>query len=51
MVASQIIMPAKVYTHLETTNQSFVDMHYYLKRIGIKNNDFFLALYNPNLAG
>lgn len=51
MVQSQIIVPAKVYIHNETTNQSFIDMHYYLKRIGIKNNDFFLALYNPQLAG
>ena len=40
-----------VYVHLETSNQSFLDMHYYLKRIGIKNNTFFLALYDPDLAG
>lgn len=40
-----------IYIHLETTNQSFLDMHYYLKKKGIKNNSFFLALYDPTLAG
>ena len=40
-----------IYVHLETTNQSFLDMHYYLKHKGIKNNTFFLALYDPDLAG
>ena len=51
MVQEQIMAPAQVYIQMETTNQSFIDMHFYLKRIGIKNNDFFLALYNPALAG
>ena len=51
MVEQQIIAPVQVYIQMETTNQSFVDMHFYLKRIGVKNNDFFLALYNPALAG
>lgn len=40
-----------IYVHLETTNQSFLDMHYFLKHKGIKNNTFFLALYDPDLAG
>ena len=26
-------------------------MHYYLKERGIQNNDFFLALLDPGLAG
>jgi hypothetical protein len=43
--------PMRCYIHKETTNQSFLDMHYYLKSIGIVNNDFFLALLNPALAG
>ena len=47
MVQEQIMAPSQVYIQMETTNQSFVDMHFYLKRIGVKNNDFFLALYNP----
>ena len=40
-----------IYLHLETNNKSFLDMHYYLKRKGIANNSFFLALYDPSLAG
>lgn len=40
-----------VYIHKETTNQSFLDMHNYLKSIGVQNNDFFLALLDPGLAG
>ena len=46
-----IQQPTKCYIQKETTNQSFLDMHYYLKSIGIVNNDFFLALLNPELAG
>ena len=51
MVQDQITTTMQVYIQRETTNQSFIDMHYYLKQIGVKNNDFFLALYNPALAG
>ena len=51
MVQEQVVAPIKIYIQRETTNQSFMDMHYYLKRIGVRNNDFFLALYNPALAG
>lgn len=32
-----------------TKNQSFLDIHYYLKAKGIKNNAFFLALYDTDL--
>lgn len=39
------------YVHKSTTNQSFLNMHYYLKSKGIQNNDFFLALLDPGLAG
>lgn len=39
------------YINFETTNQSFIDMHNYLKSTGIENNDFFLTLYDPNLLG
>ena len=49
-VQSSLIMPRVVYCHKETTNQSFIDMHYYLKSIGVQNNDFFLALLDPGLA-
>ena len=40
-----------VYIQKETSNQSFVDMHNYLKMKGIQNNDFFLALLDSGLAG
>ena len=39
-----------VYTHMTTKNKSFLDMHYYLKSIGIKKNEFMLALLDPDLA-
>ena len=39
------------YVHLETSNKSFLSMHYYLKQLGIKNNAFMLKLYNTNLIG
>lgn len=40
-----------VYVHYETTNKSFIDMHHYLKDIGIKNNNFFLFIYDKDLIG
>ena len=40
-----------VFIEMETNNKSFLDMHYYLKERGIKNNNFFLALYDPSLRG
>ena len=38
---------------LETTNQSFIDMYYYLINIGIPKNkaDFMLRLYDSDLIG
>ena len=50
-VVNQLQVPQFVNYHKETTNQSFIDMHYYLKSIGIQNNDFFLALLDTGLAG
>lgn len=40
-----------VYLHTSTSNQSFLDMHHYLKDIGIKNNAFMLVILDPDLAG
>lgn len=40
-----------VYYHMSTTNQSFLDMHYYLKQTGRQNNKFFLVIYDPDLIG
>ena len=50
-IIQQIQKPRTVIIHKSTTNQSFLDMHYYLKSKGIQNNDFFLALLDPGLAG
>jgi len=50
-VMQQIMQPRMIYIHKETTNQSFLDMHYYLKNKGIRNNDFFLALLDTDLRG
>jgi hypothetical protein len=35
--------------HLQTSNYSFLKMHLELKKQGIKNNRFFLVLYDKNL--
>lgn len=51
MVNQQIIMPATVYIDYENAPQSFIDMYHYLKQIGIKNNNFFLVLYDAGLSG
>ena len=50
-VNTQIITQQRVYIQKETTNQSFLDMHYYLKRTGRINNNFMLVLYDAGLAG
>ena len=34
-----------------TKNQSFLDIHYFLKNKGIENNKFFLVLYDSDLLG
>ena len=43
-------MARAIYTHRSTNNKSFIDMHHFLKATGIKNNEFFLALLDPDLA-
>ena len=50
-IIQQIQKPRTIIIHKSTTNQSFLDMHYYLESKGIQNNDFFLALLDPGLAG
>lgn len=35
--------------HTTTKNNSWVKMHYLLKKLGINNNKFFLSLLNPEL--
>ena len=41
----------RVYSQKTTKNKSFLDMHHYLKSIGIKNNEFMLTLLDPDLDG
>lgn len=51
MIQNQIVTRQTVHIHTETTNQSFLDMHYILKEKNITNTKFFLCLYNRNLIG
>lgn len=39
-----------IYYHMSTKNRSFLDVHKYLKDIGISNNKFMLVLLDPDLA-
>ena len=41
----------RVYSQKTTKNKSFLDMHHYLKSIGVKNNEFMLTLIDPDLDG
>lgn len=49
--APQQVQPITIYYQTSTTNQSFIDLHFQLKQKGIKNNRFFLALYDKDLIG
>ncbi len=40
-----------IFYQMSTSNTSFINMHYILKNLGIKNNRFMLALVDPDLAG
>lgn len=51
VIQQQPTITRPIFIHKSTTNKSFLDMHYFLKERGIKNNDFFLALLDPGLAG
>lgn len=46
----QDIFNTGAHIHWNTTNSSFIRMSVVLKRMGIKNNAFFLALHQPELA-
>ena len=41
----------RIYAQKTTKNKSFLDMHHYLKSIGISNNEFMLTLIDPDLDG
>lgn len=47
----QVTAPRTVYYQFETSNKSFLEMHYYLKSIGIKRNAFHLILFDADLRG
>ena len=49
-VTRENTVPLKVGYQMTTNNQSFLDMHYWLKLHGNKNNKFFLVLYDTGLA-
>ena len=51
MVQQNFSYQQKVYYDTTTTNQSFLQMHYYLKQTGIKNNMFMLSIFDPDLIG
>ena len=51
VINQQLSYPIDVYYQLETANASFREMHFFLKNKGIKNNKFFLILYDRDLAG
>lgn len=44
------ILRENPHFHYNTKNTSFIRMSIVLKRMGVKNNKFFLALYQPELA-
>ena len=50
-IAQQPTQVQQVYYQMETSNKSFLDMHFFLKSKGISNNKFFLILYDRDLAG
>lgn len=50
MVTRDNVVPLKISYQMTTNNQSFLDMHYWLKLHGIQNNKFFLVLYDTGLA-
>ena len=51
MVIQNPSTPITVYYQDSTTNQSFMNMYYFLKARGIKNNKFFLLMYDGGLMG
>lgn len=51
MVNNRYTYQQRVYYQTNTSNKSFLNMHFYLKNAGIKNNMFFLAIYDPDLIG
>lgn len=51
MIQMGNVMQQTIYYDTNTQNRSFIDMHLFLKDIGIQHNSFFLVLLDPDLAG
>lgn len=51
VITKQNASPILNAYQMETSNKSFLDMHFYLKAKGIVNNKFFLVLHDPDLRG
>lgn len=51
MIYNAPAQPRRIYYQKSTTNKSFLNMHYYLKEIGVEHNKFMLALLDPDLIG
>ena len=45
------VVKLKVHYHYETDNESFIIMYKILKELGIKNNKFFLKIYDEDIKG
>ena len=48
-VNQQNVVQQYVYPDFNTRNQSFLDIHNFLKDVGIQNNSFFLITLDPDL--
>lgn len=46
----EMMIPDQIYYQTDTKNKSFLKMYKFLRDMGIKNNKFFLALYDKDLA-
>ena len=51
MIGHDIIFGDQYYIHMETSNKSFLNVHYFFKALGLKNNSFMLKLYDTDLIG
>nr|DAE00576.1 MAG TPA: large terminase [Myoviridae sp. ctrf010] len=51
LTAKQTLRRRKPITDWKTTNKSFLNMYNTLHKLGIKNNKFFLRLYDRDLSG
>ena len=51
LTANQTLRRRKPITDWKTTNKSFLNMYNTLHKLGIKNNKFFLRLYDRDLSG